>query len=220
MPYWHVCVMSLGRSNLRERQAQHVRIAILEAVLTALESMAGDELSMGHIAKRAGISLRTLYRHFPDRAALLEAAGDHLYASLEVPIAVTKAEGIAASFRVAARKLSSRPKLARALVQSRAGRTSRSRVRSRRAQAIGTALEQLTEQVGPAIAGHAKAVITHLCSAAAWVEVADENGLSDEQAQQAVGWAIDALVRSLRNEVGGRDRAKASKTQSPKKELS
>lgn len=211
--------MTSDEPSLRERQAQHLRTVILDAVLAALESMAGDEMSMSRIAKEAGVSLRTLYRHFPDRAALLEAAGDHLYASLEVPFAIAEPEDIAASFRVAARHLSARPKLARALVQSGAGRASRSRVRSRRTQAIAVALEQLTEQVEPTVASRAKAVITHLCSAAAWVEVADESALSDEQAQEAVGWAIDALVRSLRNEAGGA-RSQASGAQAPQKELS
>lgn len=206
MPRWHRCVMNAGRESLRKRQAQQVRAAILEAALVALEEMTGAELSMAHIADLAGVSLRTVYRHFSDRAALLEAAGNHLYASLDVAIDIAAPEDIASSFRAAARQFSKRPKLARALVQSRAGRASRSRVRSQRVQAISGALEQLTGGVEPSLAVPATAIITHLCSAAAWVQVAEESGLSDEQAQEAVAWAIETLVSSLKSQVPGRRR--------------
>jgi AcrR family transcriptional regulator len=219
MPSWHLCVMNLRRESLRQRQAQQVRAAILEAALVALEEMTGDELSMVHIARLAGVSLRTVYRHFSDRAALLEAAGNHLYASLDVAIDIAAPEDIASSFRVAARQLSKRPKLARALVQSRAGRASRSRVRSQRVQAISGALEQLTGGVEPGAAVAATAIITHLCSAAAWVQVAEESGLSDEQAQEAVAWAIETLVSSLKSQVSGRRRDKIAR-RSPHEELS
>jgi AcrR family transcriptional regulator len=211
--------MNSEPSGLRQRQAQQVQTAILEAALAALEEMTAHELSMLHIAQLAGVSLRTVYRHFPDRAALLEAAGNHLYASLEVPIEIAAPEDIASSFRVAARRLSKRPKLARALVQSRAGGASRSRVRSHRVQAISGALEQLTDSVEPSAAVRARAMITHLCSAAAWVQVAEESGLSDGEAQEAVAWAIETLVGSLTSQVRGRRRDTATR-QSSRKELS
>jgi hypothetical protein len=105
------------------------------------------------------------------------------------------------------------------LVQSRAGRASRSRVRSQRVRAISGALEQLTGGVEPSVAVRATAIITHLCSAAAWVQVAEECGLSDEQAQEAVAWAIEILVSRLTSEVSARRRAPAAR-QPSREELS
>jgi hypothetical protein len=43
----------------------------------------------------------------------------------------------------------------------------------------------------------AAAVVAHLCSAAAWVETADETGLSADQARIAVAWAIDQLTDAV-----------------------
>jgi AcrR family transcriptional regulator len=184
-------------ASLRERQAQQARTAMLEAAITHLETTPADDVSMAEIAASAGVSLRTLYRYFPDRASLLHAAGEHLYASLGVPFEITGPETISASLLDAAKRLSTRPELTRALVRTTAGRATRSPLRGRRVQAIRAALEPVTEGLDPETARWATAVIAHLCSAASWVFIADDQGMDDDDAQRAVAWAIDFLVSSL-----------------------
>jgi AcrR family transcriptional regulator len=53
--------------------AQRNRERLLSAAV-ALFSEAGEDISLEAIAKRAGVGIGTLYRHFPTRDALLEAA--------------------------------------------------------------------------------------------------------------------------------------------------
>src|SRR5690348_13557328 len=192
--------MDADAMPLRQRQAQQVRTALLEAAISQLEGGMGSDVSMVEVAEAAGVSLRTLYRYFPDRASLLGAAGDHLYRSLAVPFESARPEDIAASSREAARRLGARPQITRALVRSEPGNLSRSTVRRQRLEAIRGALKPLTDALDPRTAQRASAVIAHLCSAAAWVSIADECGLSDADAQETVGWAIDALEASLRKE--------------------
>lgn len=189
--------------SLRERQAQHVRATVLEAVLSQLEELDADDVSMASVAAASGVSLRTLYRYFPDRASLLQAAGEHAFASLGVPVDVAGPEQISTSFAEAAERLSARPQLARALVRTTAGRAARSGVRGQRVDAIRRALEPLTDHVDSDAARWAPAVITHLCSAASWVLIADEGGLSDTDAQAAVAWAIDTLVDAMQRGASG-----------------
>ena len=73
-------------ASLRERQAEQVRTAILEATAGLLDTAAVGDISMSDVAAAAGLSLRTLYRYFPDRSELLQAAGEHVYSALGVPI--------------------------------------------------------------------------------------------------------------------------------------
>lgn len=186
--------------TLRERQAEQVRDAVLDAVVTELETRPADDISMGEVATAAGISLRTLYRYFPDRATLLHAAGERLSEALGLPHEIATASDISASFLDAAQRLARRPALTRALVQTTAGRTARSGARGRRVAAIETALAPVTADLDPARAREAVAVITHLCSAASWVGITDETDLDDPAAQRAVAWAIDALVGTLQRE--------------------
>lgn len=182
---------------LRVRQADEVRHAILDAVLAELEARPVDDVSMADIARASGVSLRTLYRYFPDRTTLLEAAGSRLYAALGVPIAIAGPEAIGASFLEAARRLATRAELARALVRTSAGRTTRAPVRAERVGAVHRALEPLIGRVDADTGRRAAAVIASLCSAASWVTIADESGLEAAEAQEAVRWAIDTLVGAL-----------------------
>jgi len=170
---------------------------MLEAAITQLESKGVDDVSMAEIAQAAGVSLRTLYRYFPDRASLLQAAGQHLYDSLGVPFEITGPETISASLLDAAKRLSTRPALTRVLVRTPAGRATRSPLRGRRVQAIRAALEPVTDGLDADTARWATAVIAHLCSAASWVFIADDQGVDDDDAQRAVAWAIDHLVSTL-----------------------
>lgn len=203
-----------GRPTLREQQADQVRAAVLDATLAALETKDVDDIAMAEIADSAGVSLRTLYRYFADRNSLLNAAGDHLLASLGMPVAIAGPDQLASSFLEAARKLGARPKLVRALVRSRAGQAVRARGRSKRVEGIRRALDPLTGPLDPVTARRGSAILTHLCSAAAWVAVADEAQLSDGEAQDAVAWAIEALIRVLRDEaLNGACRTTSSQSQ-------
>ncbi len=129
----------------------------------------------------------------------MHAAGEHLYGSLGVPFDIAGPEDISASLLEAGRRLSTRPELTRALVRTTAGRVTRSAVRGQRVDAIRAALKPVTDGVDTDTARWATAVIAHLCSAASWVIISDESGLEEADAQQAVAWAIDALISTLPN---------------------
>src|SRR5580693_9599410 len=53
--------------------AQRNRVRLLEAAVRAF-SQEGPEVTLDAIAKDAGVGIGTLYRHFPTREALVEAA--------------------------------------------------------------------------------------------------------------------------------------------------
>jgi len=65
----------------RRADAQRNRDRLLAAAETAL-NMHGADASLDDIAKAAGVGNATLYRHFPTRAALIEAVYDQRIAAL------------------------------------------------------------------------------------------------------------------------------------------
>jgi hypothetical protein len=82
-------------------------------------------------------------------------------------------------------------------VQTTAGRVARSATRAQRVDAVRAALRPLTDRLDAETARWATAVIAHLCSAVSWVSIADDSGLDDADAQQAVAWAIDTVLAAL-----------------------
>lgn len=75
--------MLYGAPTTRRRDAQRNRAAIVEAAIAVL-SGPGPVTLMPEIARRAGISQATLYRHFPDRYALAAGIIGHQLHELEV----------------------------------------------------------------------------------------------------------------------------------------
>src|SRR5262245_33084783 len=65
-------------STLRERHTAQTRELILDALTELLRDRRADEVTTRLIAAEAGVSERTVYRHFPDRAALLEGLSQRM----------------------------------------------------------------------------------------------------------------------------------------------
>ncbi|MEZ5997134.1 MAG: TetR/AcrR family transcriptional regulator [Hyphomonas sp.] len=63
--------------NIKSRSARYhhgdLRSALIEEGLAELETKAPDQVSLREIARRAGVSATAVYRHFPDKAALMTA---------------------------------------------------------------------------------------------------------------------------------------------------
>src|SRR5215212_7116791 len=65
----------------RAAQAGQTRAAILDALVSVI-ARGVAELSMPAVAQEAGVSLRTVYRHFPTKRELLNALAWHLDARI------------------------------------------------------------------------------------------------------------------------------------------
>lgn len=184
--------------SLRVRQAELAREAVLDATVRLLEDSEDvDALAMPEVAQAAGLSLRTLYRYFPTRDELLREAGARVQAELGLPVTVQSPGDIPKSFWSASGRLARRPKLARALVRSSAGRAAHSQTRNARVEAIHAALGEATTGLPPDQARQIAGVITHLCSSTAWVSIADESHLSATDARRGVLWALETLLAAL-----------------------
>src|SRR3954453_11195241 len=131
--------------SLREQHADATRERILSAVAELLERGGAGELTVPEVAKASGVSLRTVYRYYPTRERLLEAAGrwigDEL---LRHPYPRTLDE-VAELFRVGCRDFDERPGLVRALALSQLGQSVRGYRRRERLEAIR---QVLLDEVG------------------------------------------------------------------------
>ena len=74
-------------SPLREQAKHATRARILDALVRVILDDGVHAFSVANVAKRAGVSHRTVYRHFATREELLEGLGDWLDATPEFGIA-------------------------------------------------------------------------------------------------------------------------------------
>jgi AcrR family transcriptional regulator len=68
-------MVTVSTSNLPDRAYHHgdLRAALVEAGLRALETTQIADLSLRQLAREVGVSATAVYRHFPDKQALLKA---------------------------------------------------------------------------------------------------------------------------------------------------
>jgi AcrR family transcriptional regulator len=193
--------------SLRDEQAAVVRRRVLQAVAQLLERDGAEELTVPQVAEASGVSLRTIYRYFPTREALLDAAGRWIGGELLQQGYPTSLDDVADSFERACAEFDERPGLVRAMALSQVGREARSSRRRERLDAIRHLLEQEVGALTERELRHAEAVLAYLHNMLAYTTLREEQRLSGAEIGEALGWAIRTLVADLRR----RQRAKERK---------
>jgi AcrR family transcriptional regulator len=190
----------MNPAGLRERHAADTRERIVSAVADLLEAGAEDELTMPGVAAASGVSLRTIYRYYPTRADLLEAAGRWIGDQLLKHPYPTNLDEVADLYEIGCRDFDERPGLVRALVVSQLGRSARGYRRRERVEAIRRALLEELPALPEGELRRAEAVLAYLHNMQAYTTLREEGGLSGEEVGAAVGWAIRTLVEDLRRQ--------------------
>jgi AcrR family transcriptional regulator len=195
-------------SPLRRAQAAGTRDRILEAVSELVAAGAIGELTVPAVAARAGVTVRTVYRHFPTRTDMVDAMQKW---ALQRMGALTWPKDVneLLAFPVPLFEAFDRN---RPLVEAQlgaAGIAVRREGKERRVELLRGTLAEVLARCPADMQRGALGVIKHLLSASAWQALRDDVGLDGTQAGRAVTWAIGVLVEDLRrSNTGGADGAR------------
>jgi AcrR family transcriptional regulator len=196
----------MSTASLRDQQAAVARERILGAVARLLEHDAAADLTMPQVAEVSGVSLRTVYRYFPTREALLEAAGRWIGGELLKQGYPESLDDVADSFERACAEFDERPGLVRAMALSQVGREARSSRRDERLKAIRQVLNAEVGALPDRELRQAEAVLAYLHNMLAYATLREEQQLSGEEIGAALGWAIRTLVEDLRRKQRAKER--------------
>lgn len=184
-------------NSLREEQAQATRERILEAMAQQLAEDGHAEFSCARVAKRAGVSEPTVYRHFGGREGLFEAFSTWFEKRGGHPGEPESAEQFLENGidRVFAYFEEHEPYIRAAQTREMAEvvKPGRKKRRQRLSKVLAPMLEHLDAQEGKQV----QAILGYLLSARAYLTLKDEFGLSTEEAAAAVNWAMRTLAREL-----------------------
>lgn len=172
------------------------REAILRALAEVVVAEGVAAMSVQQVADRAGITHRTVYRHFPDRQALLDGLGGWVQAQMQEGLDARDIDDIDA-VRAAApwvfERFDELGAPAAAMARISLAEDVRSVEHERRT-------EQFRTLLAPALAGYGDdaeaifAVLRHLLSSVTWWVAHTEFDLDGHQTGQAVATVIDAVV--------------------------
>lgn len=186
-------------STLRDRQVAQTREFILDAVTTLLGDRRADEVTTRDIAAAAGVSERTVYRHFPDRAALLEGLIQRLPPLDAKPsFEAGGLDALAPTSRRLMELLDEHYVNARAeAVLNADPRRFASDTRAN-TRGMRTLLAKELPHLGERERLRIAAVLRCLVSTQAWLRMREEFGVPGTESGPVVAWVIDTIVRELR----------------------
>lgn len=192
------CYVSQMSMSLREQHATATRERILGAVADLLERGAVEELTIPAVAEVSGVSLRTIYRYYPTREQLMEAAGRWIGDELLKHPYPRDLDEVADLYQEGARDFDARPGLVRALAFSQLGQRVRGYRRRERLEAIGRTLRSELTGLSESELRQAEGVLAYLHNMLAYTTLREESGLAGEEIGEAIGWALRTLIADLR----------------------
>lgn len=186
-------------NTLRREQADATRERILTATAQLLDEGVAEPTNKA-VAERAGVTQVTLYRHFPSRQLLLQGVWSHLNAKAGVTGGMPRdAADLRARIAPLFDSFDAAPGEITARLTTPQGRVARASLDEERRLAFLTLLEGTAPQLPPAEQVKAASVLQLLYSAYSWLSLREQWNLSGEPAADAVGWAVDVLLKDLQS---------------------
>lgn len=187
-------------SEVRDTAKDETRQRIIQALIALILHEGIHAFTMQNVADKAGISLRTVYRHFESREQLLEGLSDHTDQGVD-------ALGIRPPTNLGEIEPLIRPLFTKfAVIQDGLRATVIASIATRHAakgylKRRAMLLDWMAAAYPNLSAGELKeagAIIGTLSGSRAWYVLTSELGLDSEQAGRAAHWAVRTLLADLR----------------------
>jgi len=181
-------------SSLREAHRALTRRRILDAAIELLKREDLDALKLSDVSARAGMTERTLYRHFATREELLKALWPHLQARVGARGFPTTAADLVETPLWLFPNFDAEDGAVRASLHSSAGRELRRASNPERQAAIRQAVREAQPDLAEPALTRLCAVIHLIAGAYGWAVMKDAWDLSGEEAGRAASDAVRLLL--------------------------
>ena len=185
--------------RLRERHTAATRRQILEVAMDLLREPEQESFSHEAIAHRAGMGTRTVYRHYPHRADLMQALWERVREETKTRFPAVEAD-ILPLVREAFGNFNEHEALVRAANASSASNELRARGSLEGRPAFRKSLAKILSGLPPKAQRRVIAVSLAIWSAPFWQILRDRGELSGEEAREAGVWAMETILNAARGE--------------------
>ena len=156
-------------------------------------------VSIPAVAREAGVSVPTVYRHFASKQDLLDALYPHAVRRLGLgaPTPVSSLDELRAGVRHYAEQLDAFDEVMRAALASPASAEARAQSISRRAEYFRPLADAIEPPLGPADRDRLVRLVTVLTASASLRMWHDHLGLSVEETAEEVAWVVRAAIDAM-----------------------
>jgi AcrR family transcriptional regulator len=179
----------MTREEIQNDNRSRIGRALLELMTD------GERLNHDNVAARAGLSRRTVYRHFPDQLALRQEIWSLLSSQGKLPTDLSDwlGNGILRLYR----QFDERAAAVTVALASAEGRAMRNSVTPERVAAYRALYAEATAALPEPDRTRAVAALQFIGSGFAWREMHDQWDMDGEAIGTAVVWAIRTLLADL-----------------------
>jgi AcrR family transcriptional regulator len=195
------------RSTLRDKLDQTTRDVIVDAAIEQLVELGAFDFSYYALARRAGMSVRTIYRHFPARTDLIDALSRRLNQVIAIDYSHDK-DGILDITRKVFGVYEQHANAFVAQLEAGQGRV-RSKGRSKRVVLMQSILAKDLPNLPPERLAAVAGLMICLFSPTIWRRLREDVGLDGTHGGELVAWAIDTMWKALASEDDKVRRARA-----------
>ena len=185
-------------SSIREAHLEHTRQAILRALSDLLSKEGLQELSIRKLSHYSGISIRTIYRHFPNKTALLDAVAAWVQQTITGPnfeyANPRTPEDLIQRMIFKFGRYDANPELVRAQIFSQAGRSVREHGAAARKRMFEQCLNDAFGNADPRTKKELVALCYFLMSADAWQHFRDIWKFDASTSSKLSAWTIDLIL--------------------------
>lgn len=184
------------RSALRERQQEDTREAILKALGEQIVRSGPGEFSLPEVAARAGVNVRTVYRHFGSRELLGDALQAWVVRRASPPMPQSLEELVEVP-PVLFGIFDEHAPWVEAMVKAGHGSGVRAAGRASRVALFRALTADAVKTLPDAEANAVQALVKHLVSPETWLAMRQDFGVDGPTAGRAVSRTLRALFQGL-----------------------
>jgi AcrR family transcriptional regulator len=185
-------------SPLRRRHMEATKEVIMEGVARVIEEDGLDRLSFAGVAKSAGVTSRTIFRHFSSKDDLLAAFWAWMNQQIGIHDYPSSPEELVDAVPLWFSGFGKFEKLFRAYMISKTYQELKPELAPFRRKMIRACLKERLAGLDDSDVLYAKAAVSVLFSAYAWASMRDMWGISHRKAGEAASWAIQIIIDELK----------------------
>lgn len=185
---------SSALTSLREEYKEQTRVRIVESAIDLVGESGEEPLTIAAVAARAGVTERTVYRHFESRDALIRAVWRRMQSKVASEGFPRTADALLQSPRKLFPRFDAAGKLIRASIHSPAGLDIRMHSNAERTAAILASVHNALPELDEDALRRRAAIAQLINSAQGWDVLTRFWGMSGEEAGEAAAEALAILL--------------------------
>ena len=181
----------------RAENSKLTQASIIESYVSLLVKNRGGEVQLAEVAKKTGISQRTIFRFFDDKKALHAAMDDYLLSYLKASVDQMESSDFIGFAKNAYLLFDKYESLTTAYVLSSFGNQARTIFRKKLNLEMITRISkerkiELNEKNSKRLA-----LVTSLVNSKIWYDLKTDSGYSGADMNEAVDWALSTLLENI-----------------------